>query len=280
MRTHFLVLLLIPLLASCATGPHRTDSKRLHDVLGRIAEGDRSDQDIDELVVEIGGWFLGTPYAEKTLEVPGPEQLVVNLEGLDCTTYLETVVALARLARKGSHSAGEYRRELTLIRYIDGRLDGFPSRLHYFSDWMADNADKGVLEDITATIGGVPYANRPSFMSSRPDLYRQLVNPAYIDAMKAREALIASRTYHYIPTDRLRALEHRIRPGDVIAITASRADLDVVHVGFAVRRGGRVHLLQASSLSGKVEVADRPLVDELVADPSTSGIMVARLRWR
>lgn len=275
---HFLFLLVfLPFLAPAQTVCSLESKKRLDGFLQKLSETDNSKQDVNDLVVEVGTWFLKTPYVEKTLEIPGDEQLVIDLMGLDCTTYLETVVTLARLGKMGTCTFEDYSTQLANLRYIDGRQGEYPSRLHYFSDWIADNAKKGILKDITADIGGIVYANQPSFMSSNPKFYAQLSNPAYVNELKERENIIGSRTYHYIPKEKIASLEQSIQAGDLIAITASMANLDVVHVGFAVKENGRIHLMHASSVSKMVEVSEKPLAEYLAPNKSQSGIMVARL---
>lgn len=39
---------------------------------------------INEVVAEMGKSFLGTEYGANTIEAPGPERLIVNLQTLDC----------------------------------------------------------------------------------------------------------------------------------------------------------------------------------------------------
>lgn len=249
----------------------------MDDYLLRLSQNNFDVKDINALVVEIGGWFLGTPYKEKTLELPGEERLVVDMMGLDCTTYLETVVTLARLGNMGRYSFEDYSAELEFLRYIDGNKGEYPTRLHYFSDWIADNEVKNILKDITADIGGIPYVNRPSFMSSNPKFYAQLSNPKFVDKMKARERVIGARDYHYVPKSEIGTVEESIEAGDLIAITATMDNLDVVHVGFAVKRNGRTYLMHASSMSRMVEISEKPLSDYLATNKSQSGIIVARL---
>lgn len=250
---------------------------RLDAMLLRLSEMDVSEKSMNELVVEIGGWFLQTPYVEKTLELPGEEQLVVNLTGLDCTTYLETVLALTRVAKRGEYSFAAYERELELIRYQKGVRKAYPSRLHYFSDWIFQNQEKGILRDITLTIGGITYANSPTFMSSNPRFYAQLTNQDYVAQLRAAEEAIATRTYHYLPKESISKHEAQIQPGDLIAITTSLSNLDIVHVGFAIARQGRIHLMHASTGSMEVEVSSKPLHDYLKGNKSQSGIMIGRL---
>jgi hypothetical protein len=277
MRKLLVLLLFLPFLASAQTVCSLESRERLDGFLEKLSQTGPTKQDINDLVDEVGSWFLQTPYVEKTLELPGDEQLVINLMGLDCTTYLETVVTLARLGKMGIYSFEEYEKQLAFLRYIDGQQGEYPTRLHYFSDWIVDNAEKGLLKDVTAEIGGVLYVNQPSFMSSNPKFYAQLSNPAYVDELKKREKIIGARTYHYIPKEKIASLEQGIQAGDLIAITASMANLDVVHVGFAVKKNGRIHLMHASSVSKMVEISEKPLADYLAPNKSQSGIIVARL---
>jgi hypothetical protein len=172
----------------------------------------------------------------------------------------------------------DYEKELEFLRYRDGVRTDYPSRLHYFSEWIYDNAQKGILNDITKDIGGKVYANNPSFMSANPKFYAQLSNEAYIDQIKIAEAGIAKRTYYYLPKEDVQSHEKMIKPGDLIAITISMDNLDISHVGIAVEKNGRIHLLHASSTSKQVEISEKPLSDYLLSHKSQSGIMVCRLR--
>ncbi len=239
---------------------------------------DHGNKSLNALNVEIGEWFLGTPYVEKTLEIPGEEKLVIDLQGLDCTTYVETVVTLSRLAKRGEFTFEAYQAELELLRYRNGLNTGYPSRLHYFSDWIYQNQAKGILTDITEEIGGKVYVNSPSFMSANPQFYPQLSNPEYVALIKATELDIAARRYYYIPKEEIRKAEPMIQSGDLIAITAAMKSLDMVHVGFAVEKNGRIYLMHASTGSMMVEISEKPLSDYLAGFKSQSGIMVSRLK--
>ncbi|RZS97386.1 N-acetylmuramoyl-L-alanine amidase-like domain-containing protein [Cecembia calidifontis] len=272
-----LPLLILSFLANSQTVCSLESRARLDQFFSEFSQKDLSGESLNVLTVEIGKWFLGTPYVEKTLEIPGEEKLVINLQGLDCTTYLETVVTLSRLANRADLSFESYESELQHLRYRDGENSGYPSRLHYFSDWIYENQQKGILEDITAKIGGKPYKNQPSFMSANPQFYPQLSNPEYVSQIRNTEREIAGRSYHFIPKDEIRKAEEKIQSGDLIAITASRSDLDMVHVGFAVKKNGRIHLMHASTGSMKVEISEKPLSEYLAGFKSQSGIMVARL---
>ncbi len=275
-----LVALLIVLIPGIAKGQLicSVESRaRLDSVFSVISAMDVSQNSMNELTVKIGILFLNTPYVEKTLEIQGDESLVINVTGLDCSTFLESVVTLARITKLSRLSVLEYARGLEFLRYRDGIINEYPSRLHYFSDWIYDNQKKGVLQDITKDIGGVVFKNSPTFMSSHPGSYSQLSNEKFVEQIKIAEAGIASRTYYYVPKEFVESLEKKILPGDLIAITIAMDNLDISHVGIAVEQNGRIHLLHASSNSMKVEISEKPLSDYLMSHKSQSGIMVCRL---
>lgn len=277
MRLILIIFFIAPLLVKSQSVCTAESRERLDAYLGKLSEMDISQKSANELNIEIGKWFLNTPYVEKTLELPGEEMLVINLTGLDCTTYLETVVTLTRLAKQGENTFEDFERELEFLRYQEGVREGYPSRLHYFSDWIYQNEQKGILKDVTKETGGKVYANSPSFMTSNPQYYAQLGNPDYVNRLKVSEADISKRTYHYIPKDEIAKHEQNIRSGDLIAITTSMQNLDIVHVGFAIEKEGRIHLLHAGTKNMKVEISEMPLHDYLKGNKSQSGIMVSRL---
>jgi hypothetical protein len=277
MRLFILFLFFLPISLSAQTVCTLESRARLDGTLAKLSQENLAEKSIQELTVEIGQSFLGTPYVEKTLELPGDEKLVINLTGLDCTTYLETVVTLARIAKSGELTFEAYERELERLRYQNGELKDYSSRLHYFSDWIYQNQEKGIIRDITQEIGGSPYPNQPTFMSENPQYYAQLSNPDFLKAIKTDEMKIAKRTYHFIPKAEIQSLEKNIQSGDLIAITTSMKNLDIVHVGFAIEQEGRIHLMHAGTGNMQVEISAKPLSEYLAANKSQSGVMVCRL---
>ena len=94
---------------------------------------------INEVVIEIAKSFLGADYAANTLEAPGKEQLLINLHTLDCVTFYENSLVLARCIKKNTMTFEDYKKELQFVRYRGGIIDQYPSRLHYTSDYFFDN---------------------------------------------------------------------------------------------------------------------------------------------
>lgn len=235
------------------------------------------EDDFGKTMVAIGKTFKGTPYAAKTLEIGETESLVVNLHGLDCTTFVENVLAFSSLLMDGKSDFDSFTETLENIRYKDGKLDGYGSRLHYFSEWISNNEKKGLVKEITSEIGGVEINKEIDFMGNHRDLYPFLKDDSNFDKIIETERELAKRTFCYLPQDQIEANEHLINTGDIIALATSINGLDVTHTGIATReKDGRIHLLHASTGSMEVEVSKLPLVDYLKGIKSNIGIMVAR----
>ncbi len=227
-------------------------------------------------VVNVGRTFLGSPYKAKTLEINEKEQLVINLQAFDCTTYVENVLAFSLLIIRQEYNFSSFGYVLQNIRYRDGLLDGYTSRLHYFTDWLANNEAKGLIRNISREIGGIPLRKRIDFMSSHRELYPMLKAESDLESIKKREEFLSGNTGYFLPRDQVLASEDQIREGDIIALTTSIEGLDVTHTGFAVKGAdGRIHLLHAST-SGEVEISEKPLAEYLGAIKKNTGIIVAR----
>lgn len=253
------------------------DQRIFEELIGFLDKKKTLTTSLGQLVVETGKFFLGRPYRVGTLETKGTERLVVNLRKFDCFTFVENVVALAWCLKSRQISFEAFRRVLKKTRYRNGRIQGYASRLHYFSDWIHDNHKKGIVRDVTAEIGGRPWGKTLAFMTTHPDLYPPLQNTANLRRMKSVERTVSRRSLYYIPKKIVRALENRIRDGDIIAITTNTKGLDVQHVGLAVRDDNRIHLLHASSIEGKVVLSRQTLYRYLMESRTRSGIMVARI---
>ena len=232
---------------------------------------------LGQLVVEIGKFFLEKPYVDGTLDAGKSEHLVVNLRELDCVTFVENVIALAWCVESRRASFEGFRRLLQDIRYRQERLQGYASRLHYFSDWLHDNQKKGIVRDVTAEVGGRPYRKTINFMTTHTNLYPLLKKEANLRKMKSVERAISRRSLYHIPKKVVKTLKDRIIDGDIIAITTITEGLDVQHVGLAVRVKNRIHLLHASSAEGKVVLSKQTLYRYLTESRARWGIMVARL---
>ena len=233
---------------------------------------------VSELVVMVGKFFLGSPYAGGTLERRGAEKLVVNLRQFDCFTLVENAVVLARMIGAGKRDFAGYAASLERVRYRGGYLNGYASRLHYFSDWLRGNQRKHILRDVTREIGGRPLPGAINFMTKHPGRYPALKNREVYREMLAVEKQCSRRRLFHIPKRDLKDIEDGIRDGDLIGIATDAEGLDVVHAGLAVRVKKRIHLLHASRPAGKVVVSPETLSRYLAADKIRAGIMVGRMQ--
>jgi len=242
------------------------------------ADKNLKSQPTGEIIAAVGKSFTGTEYKAATLEREGEEALIVNLKGLDCTTFLENTVVFTRLIKKDNMTFTNYLKELAFVRYRGGKLSGYPSRLHYFSDWIFDNIRKKVVFDVTKELGGIPIKFDVNFMSEHPSLYMHLKdNTAFIPVIKSQEDSISLRTYFYIPKENVPLVEAKLHNGDIIAFTTSIMGLDVGHVGIAVREeDGRIHLLHAPQPGTKVQITKDPLSEYIMNVKKHSGIIVLR----
>lgn len=229
------------------------------------------------LMAAIGRTFVGTPYVPQTLELEGQERLILNLRALDCVTFVENVMALARTVKSGG-GFPEFTQELQRIRYRTGEITGYPSRLHYFSEWISANAQKGLVTNVTQELGGEQDPEPLNFMSENRQAYRQLADEAAFRDVLALERRLTNAPRYWIPKDRIAGIGEGIRDGDIIAATSSLPGLDVAHTGLAVWEDGQLHLMHAPLVGDSVEISDRPLAERIQRIPRQDGIMVARPR--
>jgi hypothetical protein len=255
-----------------------TDAEILSAALAQARDSGWAARPIGEVAALMGRRFLGSPYAAHTLEADGPERLVVNLREFDCTTFVESMLALARCVKASGASPADFDTHLRLIRYRSGTINGYPSRLHYFTDWIADNAKKGVVADLTRELGGTARTSRIAYMSEHPDSYRQLSDASALAAVKDTERELTAEPRWYIPRDRVKDVEGALRDGDLIGITTTVDGLDVAHTGMITVRSGQPAFLHASLSGTRVELADGTIATYLQRYRTHDGILVARPR--
>ena len=200
--------------------------------------------------------MLGVPYVAGTLDGNEEEQLVVLVDSLDCTTFVETVLAFCIADKRGERDYEGFKKALTQIRYRDGILNGYTSRLHYFSDWICNNEQMGFVKECTSeTACSQPKELWLDFMTTHVDSYLPMKkNPELVKEMASHEKNWQGTVVSYIPKEKLNLPpgELKIKDGDVLALVTNIKGLDVVHVGFAFWKDNQLHLLHASSSAKKV----------------------------
>ena len=227
--------------------------------------------------------FLGLPYVAHTLEINDDERLVVNTRQLDCTTLVENVTALTLCAQRGQYTWRDYLRTLTAMRYRNGKITDYTSRIHYFTEWITANTKQGIVTEIQSP--NPPFSAvqqvSVSFMSNHPKSYKALRNhPEYVADIKKMEQQVSGQRFRYIPKTAVRnhaQLRKAVKDGDIIAITCRKKGLDIAHLGFAVWKEGKLHLLNASQLRGQVVEEPKILYEYLQEHPTHTGIRIIRI---
>ena len=227
--------------------------------------------------------FLGVPYVAHTLEVNDDERLVINTRQLDCTTLVETVAALKLCTQAGKQSFADYLNALRQLRYRQGRMAGYPSRLHYFTDWIRDKVAMQLVTDIqqpNPPFSAVQTVN-VDYMSTHTSAYKALkASAALVPEIRAAEQSLTGMKVRYIPKRSLRnsaLLRKVIKDGDILAITCNKKGLDIAHLGFAVWRSNGLHLLNASMIHKKVIEEPMTLYQYMQKHKTHTGIRVVRI---
>jgi hypothetical protein len=227
--------------------------------------------------------FLDIPYVAHTLEINVDERLVVNTRQLDCTTLVETVTALTLCAYRHLFTWRDYLNALMAMRYRNGQMGDYTSRIHYFTEWITLNTEAGIVTEIQTPnppFSAIQHVN-VNYMSQHPQSYKALrEHPEYVAAIREMEQRISGENFHYIPKQMVKnqaLLRQTVNDGDIIAITCKKAGLDIAHLGFAVWKDGRLHLLNASMLHKKVVEEPMTLYQYLQQHSTHTGIRIIRI---
>ncbi len=244
-------------------------------IVGEAAAQGVAARPYGEIVQWVGEQLLGRPYVAGMLDAPESETLVVDLTAFDCVLYIENVLSLARAIATGETSYPAYADGVRTLRYRDGSLDGYCSRLHYFSDWIRDNERRGALTNVTASIGGEPFEKRLTFMGEHRDAYPKMAVDSTYACIVDMEASLADAELFYVPQDRIAGVYASLQPGDVIATATSIGGLDVTHTGFVHKTATHTGFMHASLASDAVKISD-DLASYVQGIRSQVGVVVVR----
>lgn len=244
------------------------------------------------LTVFFGNKLAGHPYKSGTLEKNyvgrsgcGQEQLIVNTREFDCTTFVETVLALARTAERGKHSFNDFCNNLQAFRYQQGTIADYTSHNHYFSTWIDNATSSSIMDEVIPTDKALCRKRKLNihYMTSHPERYHALQgegNEDYLRKIKQMEQRQNMKEVTYIPKNVLnnpRNLLSFIKDGDIVAIETSKEGLDTSHVGIAVwSSDNRLRFIHASSAYHKVVTS--PVYTYLKKQKHAIGIRILRLK--
>lgn len=270
---------------ACAQSSQELTNRAIYDrVHGTVS--DCRDLSVGDLVLRVGKALEGTPYVASTLETE-PESLQIFLDKTDCILFVETAVALAltfkglEIVQGGTPEPADPSYELFChnvrnLRYRGGVIDGYPSRLHYTSEWIQQGEANGIFTEVTDRLGD-RRDQKFSFMSTHPDSYKQLKgNPEYRERIAQTERLLTNHgPYYSIAQARLSdpKVASQIKNGDILAFVSTVGGLDITHVGIACTGAdGKMHFIHASTGSMKVIVEQKTL-----AEYAKTGVRVIKL---
>lgn len=229
-----------------------------------------------QLLQTLATKFEGAAYKGGLLDQSPQEELVLSLSQFDCVLFIETVLAIARTLTVENPSPKVFSDAVQNQRYRQGQMQGYCSRLHYFSEWIADNQRRGLVENITPSLGGIPLQKQLNFMSQHRQSYPQLKsNQANWQCIQAMEIRLQSLPLYYIPQGQIRGIETSLQPGDIVAVATAIPGLDVTHTGLVYQMPNQAKGLIHASPGGSVRIA--PDLATYVANVDQSiSIIVAR----
>lgn len=255
-----------------------TDTTKITNIL--IEASELNAKSPNDVVAFIGKKFIGTPYVAGTLEGT-PEMLTVNVDEVDCTTYIDIVAAMAVTIEERRNSWQDFLHNLEKMRYRQGHVDGYASRLHYISDWIVTNSHNGLLKDVTDRLPQSAYQVKTiDYMSRHRESYPALKDSAEYERIKNMEVGYRSHRYPYIKSTTLMGKNGAkyLKEGDIVALTTKTDGLDVSHMGIIVIEKDGAHLMHASSKEGKVVIDKLPLDEYLRKNRNISGLRVIRIQ--
>ena len=252
------------------------DIENFNEVMALLAP-DR-DKPMSELVILTAKHFLGTPYVSGTLEQE-PERLTVNTRETDCILFVEMCLAMSLTAKDENPTFEKYVDNLRQLRYRDGKVDGYASRIHYTSEWIIQGTMRGLFTEVSRDCGGSPLDQKFNFMSTHPASYKQLKDsPETVKKIRAVEQNLESWDYWYIPKADLPKCIKNIKTGDIVGFNSSTPGLDIAHVAYAYWEGDTLTFIHASYTEKKVVINKTPLVQYTNGIKGHNGLRVIRLK--
>lgn len=252
------------------------DVENFQEVMNLLAP-DR-DLPMSELVIKVAKHFLGTPYVAGTLEIE-PERLTVNTRETDCILFVEMCLAMSLTAKEAEPTFEKYVDNLRQLRYRNGKVDGYTSRLHYTSEWIIQGETRGIFHEVSRQCGGSVLDQKFNFMSNHPASYKQLKdNPKAVAKIRIAEQNLETWDYWYIPKADLPKCIKNIKTGDIIGFNSSTPGLDIAHVAYAYWEGDTLTFIHASYTDKKVVINKTPLVPYTNGIKGHNGLRVIRLK--
>jgi hypothetical protein len=245
-----------------------------------------TDQPFGCSAVRVGELATGTPYVPGTLDaylktggpLPSPEPLTLSLTQFDCVTLVEACLGVARVAAmEGAPTWDRFATAIETMRYRGGRRGGYSTRLHYFSEWIADGERRGLVRNLGQSLGGSNDTRPLRFMTEHRASYPALTSEAVFEEIATIERRLDGAPRWVVAPSQLPAAVSQIESGDVLSFATSIPGLDVTHAALAYRdQGGVLRVLHAPLSGGVVEITRTTLVEYVAAIRRCTGVYLAR----
>lgn len=224
--------------------PQDLDRKRVEQLLSEA----KSSVSAGARVELFSRYFIGFPYRQNPLigSHEAAEVFTAAMDGFDCVTYVETVLALSRAS-----TAAEFTEWLRKIRYHDGLIQ-WTERNHYLTSWIRNNIRIGAIRRIPTR---VPRSTRDKTLNVLKGLA----------PVKTKFECVPKRMAGRLASD--------LQTGDLIFFASTRKNLDVFHCGVIVRDDHRLRMRHASRSQGRVVEQD---LNEFLKNNRMAGLIVAR----
>jgi hypothetical protein len=257
--------------------------QRFHEIVAKSRTEKWADLAMGPRIIKFARELHGVPYSSFTLEIDDHiEAPSANLVGLDCWTFFEVCLGMARMieSKQDSYQPTDLLAQIEFTRYRGGKCHGdYLDRIHYLAEWFFENEARGTCDDITRDLGGAQLmtGRKCREMTVLWKSYRYLKNnPELRPLMSRSETEVSSLPVYYIPKSKVAAIESKLQDGDVIGIVTNQQGGFCSHVGVAIRTDdGVLRLMHASSNYKKV-VIDKSLSGYLNSFKYHAGIIVGR----
>ncbi len=264
---------------SVAEGNISKESVEKYSKISKVLLENR-EKTVPQLMIIAAKQMLGTEYVAGSLEQV-PEKLKVSLVETDCILFVETCLAMALNAKKGLSSPDDLCATVQSLRYRNGKVDGYTSRLHYTSEWIRQGQAGGIFTEITDVLSGDNLSGqRFSYMSEHTGAYKQIKdNPAEIAKIVEMENNLNKFTdYFVIPKEGVNKMEHLLKDGDILGFNTTVKGLDIAHVALVYHKeNGEVGFIHASQVDGKVVIDEKSIHNYVNSRKSNNGIRIVRV---
>lgn len=233
---------------------------------------------LSELMLKQAVQHIGKPYLANPLDAKREESLVTRMDSFDCVTFIEDILSKSLGAFVGHPDVSDS--FLLTLRYREGRIEGYESRIHYISEWLMQAEKNGYGKNISELLQGKTRQKKINFMSEHLSMYPKLHSKKILDAIRNSEANLSKMPVTYIPKPMVKNIEDQLLPGDILAFTTNVPGLDIIHTAIIFKVNSHAQMIHASSKNKKIEVSELSVHRWMDENKNCDGLIVFRPEGR